>query len=113
MKNPPDISIVVPAYNEANRLPRALERISDWVKRKHAEAGLEIEIVIVDDGSTDETAQIVARWQRELPDLRLIAHGLNRGKGYSVRHGVLESRGAIVFFTDADLAAPIEEALVA
>lgn len=110
MNNRPDISIVVPAYNEANRLPRALERISSWVKRKHEESGLEIEIVVVDDGSTDDTAHIVARWQRELRDLRLIAHGSNRGKGYSVRHGMLEAHGAVVLFTDADLAAPIEEA---
>ncbi|HVB98982.1 MAG TPA: dolichyl-phosphate beta-glucosyltransferase [Candidatus Dormibacteraeota bacterium] len=110
MKRPPDISIVIPAYNEAQRLPRTLERVRDWVERKRAVSGLEIEILVVDDGSTDETASVVAAWQDRVEGLRLVPNGANRGKGYSVRHGMREAQGRIALFTDADLSAPIEEA---
>ncbi|HVB33181.1 MAG TPA: dolichyl-phosphate beta-glucosyltransferase [Patescibacteria group bacterium] len=110
MKRPADLSIVIPAYNEARRLPRTLERVRDWVERKRAVSGLEIEILVVDDGSTDDTAGVVARWQDEIDGLRLVPNGTNRGKGYSVRHGMLEAKGRIALFTDADLSAPIEEA---
>jgi len=110
MKRPPDLSIVIPAYNEAQRLPRTLERVRDWVERKRAVAGLEIEVLVVDDGSKDDTAQVVTAWQKEFDGLRLVSNGRNRGKGYSVRHGMLEALGRIALFTDADLSAPIEEA---
>jgi glycosyltransferase involved in cell wall biosynthesis len=110
MIRPPDLSIVVPAYNEASRLPRTLERVGDWVQRKRAVAGLEIEVLVVDDGSTDDTAAVIKEWQSRLDGLRLVSNGTNRGKGYSVRHGMLEARGRIALFTDADLSAPIEEA---
>jgi glycosyltransferase involved in cell wall biosynthesis len=110
MKRSPDISIVIPAYNEAKRLPRTLRRVRDWVAGKRAASGLEIEVLVVDDGSTDETASLVAQWQNEFDGLRLISNGANRGKGYSVRHGMLESRGTVALFTDADLSAPIAEA---
>jgi glycosyltransferase involved in cell wall biosynthesis len=110
MKRPPDLSIVVPAYNEAKRLPRTLEKIHDWVARKRAVAELEIEVLVVDDGSQDNTADIVTGWQHQIDGLRLIPNGENRGKGYSVRHGMLEAKGRIALFSDADLSAPIEEA---
>ena len=106
----PYLSIVVPAYNEAQRLPRTLERVRDWVERKRRVAGLEIEVLVVDDGSKDDTAQVVTAWQSEFDGLRLVSNGRNRGKGYSVHHGMLEALGRISLFTDADLSAPIEEA---
>jgi dolichyl-phosphate beta-glucosyltransferase len=105
----PELSIVIPAYNEEARLPRALRLIRDYLAGREIGAE-ETEIIVVDDGSTDGTAQIVQEWSRQLFSLRLVSNGQNRGKGYSVRHGILEARGRIVLFTDADLSAPIEEA---
>jgi len=64
----------------------------------------------VDDGSTDQTAAVAEKLRARIPQLRIVPNGENRGKGYSVRHGMTEARGEIVLFTDADLSAPIEEA---
>jgi len=106
---PPKYSIVIPAFNEAARLPRALEKIRTYL----LERGLEAEVLVVDDGSTDATAEIAREadlhWPDALRGVRLVSNGANRGKGYSVRHGMLEARGEIALFTDADLSAPIEE----
>jgi glycosyltransferase involved in cell wall biosynthesis len=102
----PELSIVIPSYNEEARLPRGLEKIRAYVAAHHPDA----EVIVVDDGSKDGTAQVVEEWQREWPALRLVPNGRNRGKGYSVRHGMLEARGRIALFTDADLSAPIDEA---
>jgi dolichyl-phosphate beta-glucosyltransferase len=104
----PDLSIIIPAYNEEKRLPRALVQIRDYFAREQATTG-EIEIIVVDDGSTDGTVRIVEESERQMPFLRLVRNGENRGKGYSVRHGMLEARGRITLFTDADLSSPIEE----
>jgi glycosyltransferase involved in cell wall biosynthesis len=102
----PDISIIVPSYNEERRLPETLERIAAY---GHA-SGREVEILVVDDGSTDGTAAVAETFKSKFSALRVLSNGVNRGKGYSVRHGMLEARGRIVLFTDADLSAPIEEA---
>jgi glycosyltransferase involved in cell wall biosynthesis len=102
----PEISIIVPSYNEERRLPETLERIAAYVRA----SGREVEILAVDDGSTDGTAAVAESFRGKFGALRLISNGVNRGKGYSVRHGMLEARGQIVLFTDADLSAPIEEA---
>ncbi|HET7151289.1 MAG TPA: dolichyl-phosphate beta-glucosyltransferase [Candidatus Acidoferrum sp.] len=102
----PALSIIVPAYNEELRLPATLERIATYLKTRPGEA----EVVVVDDGSKDRTAAFAESFRDEIPSLRIVPNGVNRGKGYSVRHGVLEARGEIVLFTDADLSAPIEEA---
>jgi glycosyltransferase involved in cell wall biosynthesis len=102
----PELSIVVPSYNEETRLPRSLEKIRAYVAKNHPDA----EVIVVDDGSKDGTAQVVEEWRRDWPALRLVPNGENRGKGYSVRHGMLDARGRVALFTDADLSAPIEEA---
>ena len=103
-----ELSIVIPAYNEEQRLGRALARIREYfASRPAGVAG--IEIIVVDDGSTDQTARIARDWTREMPFLRLVSNGENRGKGYSVRRGMLEASGRITLFTDADLSSPIEE----
>ena len=68
------------------------------------------EVIIVDDGSTDGTAALVTTYHERYPFVRLLSNGRNRGKGFSVRHGMREARGEFALFTDADLSAPIEEA---
>jgi len=100
------LSIVVPAYNEERRLPRTLEKIAAWLRAK----GIAAEILVVDDGSADGTARVVAEAAARVPGLRLVSNGRNFGKGYSVRDGMREARGRVGLFTDADLSAPIEEA---
>jgi glycosyltransferase involved in cell wall biosynthesis len=102
----PQISIIVPSYNEEHRLPETLERIAAYVRA----SGREMEILVVDDGSTDGTAAVAESFRDKFGALRVLSNAVNRGKGYSVRHGMLEARGRIVLFTDADLSAPIEEA---
>ena len=112
----PELSIIIPAYNEEARLPRTLARIQEYFSARRVLPALspdfsltQIEIIIVDDGSQDATARIAEEWTRRLPLLRLVSNGDNRGKGYSVRHGMLEARGRLALFTDADLSSPIEE----
>jgi dolichyl-phosphate beta-glucosyltransferase len=104
----PDLSIIIPAYNEESRLPRTLTRIRDYFANKNISLS-QIEILVVDDGSRDNTARVAEERKREMPCVRLISNGDNRGKGFSVRHGMLEARGRIALFTDADLSSPIEE----
>ena len=103
---PLDLSIVVPAFNEEQRLPVSLNRIHAYLESR----SLRAEVLVVDDGSTDSTEKVVDQLRKGLPEVRLVSNGRNRGKGFSVRHGMLEARGEIALFTDADLSAPIEEA---
>ena len=102
----PEISIVIPSYNEELRLPATLERIAGYLPS----LGGDTEILVVDDGSKDRTAEVAESFRKKLPNLRVISNGVNRGKGFSVGHGMREARGRAVLFTDADLSAPIEEA---
>ena len=102
----PKLSIVIPAFNEEKRLPATLERIAGYINT----SGRETEVIVVDDGSADETLRAAESFRGKIADLRVVSNGQNRGKGYSVRHGFMESHGEIVLFTDADLSAPIEEA---
>jgi len=104
----PDFSIIIPAFNEQARLPRALAAIRDFLAHEQIGPG-NVEILVVDDGSTDATIRVAQEMIKDLPSLRVVSNGRNRGKGFSVRHGMLEARGRLALFTDADLSAPIEE----
>jgi len=101
----PDLSIIIPAYNEELRLPDTLEKIAAFLQGEPTSA----EVVVVDDGSSDRTVAVAEAFRGKLPQLRVISNGTNRGKGYSVRNGSLQARGRVALFTDADLSAPIEE----
>jgi len=103
---PQSISVVIPAYNESGRLSASLKRVLAFVHQQ----GWEAEIIVVDDGSRDNTAEIVRSYSQKEKIVRLLQNPGNRGKGYSVRNGVLHAAGEIVLFTDADLSSPIEEA---
>jgi glycosyltransferase involved in cell wall biosynthesis len=102
----PQLSIIIPAYNESARIEATLKRVLECVEEKSWDA----EVLVVDDGSRDATAAIVQRWMAAHPRLHLLQNIGNRGKGYSVRNGLLQAAGEIVMFTDADLSAPMEEA---
>ena len=99
-------SIVIPAYNESQRITATLDKVLAHIAQEHWIA----EIVVVNDGSRDDTAEIVRRYSRQNPAVRLVENPGNRGKGYSVRNGMMNANGDILLFTDADLSSPIYEA---
>lgn len=100
------LSIVIPAYNEESRLPSTLDTVLTWLD---GSAFADAEVLVVDDGSDDGTAALAEARSAADPRVRLLCNPGNRGKGYAVRHGVLESRGGWILFSDADLSAPIDE----
>ncbi len=102
----PKYSIVIPAYNESARIPATLTEVVSCLRRH----GWVAEVIVVNDGSTDTTAEVVRAFARTAPEVRLIENPGNRGKGYSVRSGMLAALGEVVMFTDADLSSPIDEA---
>src|SRR5689334_12191836 len=96
----PEISILVPAYNENALILNTLNGLQSFMKNRPES----YEIVLVDDGSQDDTVSLIREWQKSNPaELKLFVNEANRGKGFSVRRGVLESRGNYVIFIDADL----------
>jgi dolichyl-phosphate beta-glucosyltransferase len=100
------ISIIIPAYDEQIRLPETLQRIAQYL----CESGWAFhEIVVVDDGSKDDTVAAAAEFARCNPNVRVLRNSGNRGKGYSVRQGMLAARGEWCLFSDADLSTPIGE----
>jgi glycosyltransferase involved in cell wall biosynthesis len=102
----PRYSIVIPAYNEAKRLGSTLERVLNYVTSQQWDA----EVIVVNDGSRDATPELVREAAERCRFLRLIENPGNRGKGYSVRNGMLNATGELLLFSDADLSSPIEEA---
>jgi dolichyl-phosphate beta-glucosyltransferase len=102
----PVYSIIIPAYNEGARLGATLERVLAYAAERRWDA----EVIAVNDGSRDNTAEIVRSYVQKNPQLRLLENPGNRGKGYSVRSGMLHAQGEILLFSDADLSSPIEEA---
>ena len=100
----PFLSVVVPAYNEARRLPKTLKKILDYLQQQP----FDYEIIVVDDGSTDETVAVSRDAVDESHAVTLIANP-HFGKGYTVRTGMLAANGEIALFTDADLSVPIED----
>jgi dolichyl-phosphate beta-glucosyltransferase len=100
-----DISIVVPAYNEERRLPPTLLDLVDYFDRQ----SLAYEIIVVDDGSTDGTSEVVRKFERVREQVKLIQLPKNYGKGHAVRLGALNTHGKTILFADADGATPVSE----
>ena len=100
------LSIVIPAYNEEQRLPATLDQVFQWLDQS---GYADTEVIVVDDGSRDGTAAFVESCAKSEPRLRLVRNPGNRGKGYAVRNGMLHASGEWILFSDADLSAPIEE----
>jgi dolichyl-phosphate beta-glucosyltransferase len=98
-------SIIIPAFNEAKRIPRTLEPIVKFIEAKSWNA----EVIVVNDGSTDDTADVVRKFAAQHPEVSLIDNKRNCGKGQAIRDGVRQASGDIVIFTDADNSTPIED----
>ena len=99
-------SIIIPAYNESQRISASLDKILAYI----AEQKWGAEVIVVNDGSRDNTAEIVREYAKSHPIVKLIENPGNRGKGYTVRNGMMHAHGDILLFTDADLSSPIQEA---
>ncbi len=102
----PRYSIVIPAYNESERISNGLDRVLEYLRQQQWSA----EVIVVNDGSRDNTAELVRRYAAQHPEVHLLENPGNRGKGYSVRNGMTAALGEVLLFTDADLSAPITEA---
>lgn len=100
-----DLSIIIPAYNEENRIKNTLLAINDYLSDRKISA----EIIVVNDGSNDKTTEVVNSYQNKIPNLKLINLSKNYGKGAAVKRGIIESKGEMIFFTDADNSTPIDE----
>jgi dolichyl-phosphate beta-glucosyltransferase len=102
----PQYSIVFPAYNESERITRSLDQVLAFIAQQRWDA----EVIVVNDGSRDNTADIVRGYAQKHPIVSLVENPGNRGKGYSVRNGILHASGEYVLFSDSDLSSPIREA---
>lgn len=99
------LSVVIPAFNEEGRIKKTLKKIESYLTKND----YPIEIIVVDDGSVDNTVNIVEELRKNNGNIFLLKNKFNRGKGYSVRKGMLYAQGKLVLFSDADLSTPIEE----
>jgi len=99
------LSVIIPSYNEEKRLPKTLEEIDKYLRKKD----YQYEIIIVSDGSTDRTCEVVRNLIPKIKGLRLIDEKINRGKGYGVKRGMLEAKGDYRLFTDADNSTSIDQ----
>lgn len=107
-KNKVDLSIIIPAFNENGRISDTIHRILEYFDERDDS----IEIIVVDDGSTDNTTEIctsIREEQNAADRLRILVNRKNRGKGYSVRRGVLDANGTRILMSDADMSTPVEE----
>src|SRR5262249_53825967 len=105
MREPIALSVVIPAYNEVARLPATLRDLLAFLDAD----GRRAEVIVVDDGSTDGTSEVVRRVEAEDDRVRLIRLPQNRGKGYAVRTGIVNTAGRLVLFADADGATPFDQ----
>jgi dolichyl-phosphate beta-glucosyltransferase len=103
----PELSIIVPAYNEESRLPATLQSVWEFLYGDNRD----FELLVVDDGSMDSTPDIVEHFARTHTGVRLVSYAPNRGKGYAVRAGIMAARGDLLLINDADGSSPIEELL--
>ena len=103
MNAKPFLSIVIPAYKEEKRIHKILDAVIDY-ERDHDFA---IEVIVVIDGQTDKTAEVAGKYQKRIKGLKIIDRKKNKGKGYTVRQGVLAASGKYIIFVDADNATPI------
>jgi dolichyl-phosphate beta-glucosyltransferase len=99
------LSVIIPAYNEQDRLPKTLKEIDKYLKSQK----YDYEIIVVNDGSKDRTAEVVREAMNEIKNMKLIDNKQNRGKGFVTRQGMLEAEGEYRLFTDADNSTPIEQ----
>ena len=101
----PFLSVILPAYNEERRIGFTLTVLHEYfAKQPYA-----VELLVVDDGSTDSTSKVGLEFAGSVPNLKVLRNGRNRGKGYSIRRGVAEAKGSVIGFMDADYKTPIEE----
>jgi dolichyl-phosphate beta-glucosyltransferase len=104
-QTPVKLSVVVPSYNEEERIERSIKAMLEYFDAQN----YSYEMLVVSDGSSDKTNEIVTEMAKAHPQLKLLGYSPNRGKGYAVRYGMLKAEGEYVLFCDADLATPIEE----
>lgn len=100
-----ELSVIIPAYNEEFRLPSTLDKAYAFLSKR----GRSFEIVVVDDGSMDNTADLVEDYAKKYPEIRLVSYTPNQGKGHAVRTGMLAAKGNLLLLDDADGSSPIEE----
>jgi len=102
-----EISIIIPAYNEEKRILPTLEKVYNYFSRVQ---NMDFEIIVVDDGSKDNTEKVVRNFAKDKSErVKFIKHNVNKGKGATVKTGMMEAKGEYILFSDADLSTPIEE----
>lgn len=99
------LSVIIPAYNEEPRIGKTLDIMGEYLSSQPYQS----EVIVVDDGSRDRTGEVVREKEKTYKNLRLVENDCNRGKGYTVRHGVSLAKGEIVLFFDADSSTPIDQ----
>ena len=106
------LTLIIPAYNESKRIIRSLKDIDEYISRN--QPGISYKVIVIDDGSTDNTKDVVHNWiqseSKNKNSFNIVSYLPNRGKGYAVREGFLNTSSDLVLYTDADGASPIEEA---